>query len=353
MAESTETITLNASCHCKSNNFDIVVPKSALPLRSAICQCNTCRHSTGIPAPNSVSFPYSLNIKIPDVSNLTEYKTSPGMGRYFCGTCGAHMFTIEPDCWDVTNGVLDQTGDLLERLIVWTDDTGDGGYSVYLKERDGKEIKSYRTSTIEGQGKGLVTADIMEEYKAKSKAVLAKQMNETWQSDEKMRCRCHCGGVDFYITRPDPNIPAPEPKLAPTKYGKYRCTPCPCESCRKCSGYEIQTWCYVPPSNIFWNDGTLMKYTEGTLKSYDSTPGEVIREFCKVCGAKVFYRTPKRRGPDGVIDISIGLFEGDSRAEEWLTWASGTKFDAYSVDIKLFEGIRNGLAAWDKETQEI
>ncbi|KAF3912296.1 hypothetical protein AA313_de0204350 [Arthrobotrys entomopaga] len=261
------------------------------------------------------------------------------------------MLTIEPDCWDVTNGVLDQTGDILERLIIWTDDTGDGGISVYLKERDCKAIKSYRTSSVEGQGKGLVTDEMMEGYKAKSKAIFAKG-SETRQSDEKIRCHCHCGGVDFYITRPDPNAPAPEPKLAPID-GRYRCTPCPCESCRKCSGYEIQTWCYVPPTNLFWKDGSLMKFNEGTLKSYHSTPGDVIREFCRVCGAKVTFRTPARRGPDGVIDISVGLFEGDSRAEDWLTWISGTKFDAYSVDLKLFDGIRNGLAAWDKETQGV
>ncbi|EPS40059.1 hypothetical protein H072_6151 [Dactylellina haptotyla CBS 200.50] len=359
MADGSDTITLNARCHCKSNNFDIVVPKSALPLRSAICQCNSCRHSTGISAPNSVSFPYNLGIKKPDLSNLTEYKTSAGLPRYFCGTCGAHVCTIELDCWDVTTGIIDQAGDLLSRLNVWTDDTGDGGFSVYLTENNGKEVQSYRTSSLESSAsKGPVTAETIAEYKAKSKNIFAAESDELTESDEKMWCKCHCGGVDFYITRPNAKFPGPDPKhmdknsgLWWLAKGKYRCNPCPCESCRRCSGYEINPWCYVPKSNVFWKDGTPMQFNEGTLKSYESTPGKVVREFCRVCGAKVFYRAPERREPSGVIDVSVGLFEGNSRAEDWLKWEPDVGFEDDALDIELFRSINNGIVKWNKEAE--
>ncbi|KAK6524443.1 hypothetical protein TWF281_011351 [Arthrobotrys megalospora] len=358
--QSSTTITLTACCHCKSNQFTIEIPKSALPLRSALCQCNTCRHTTGNLTANAISFPYSLGVPKPDVSNLVEYKTSEHLPRYFCGTCGAHMCTIEPDCWDVTTGVVNQTGDLVERLNIWADDTGDGGFGAYFNEHKGTPIQNYRTSSLETNGGlGTVTEAAVNEYKAKSKAIAAAETSEFRESDEKLHCRCHCGGVDFYLTLPNPNFPGPDPKKLDRNNGfwwligtKYRASPCSCESCRRCSGYEINPWMYVPKSNLFWNDGKPMQFNEGTLKSYESTPGTVVREFCRVCGAKVFYRAPERREPSGVVDVAPGLFVGiDSRAEEWVKWEPDTGFEDDALDPEFVASINDGILRWNKEAE--
>ncbi|KAK6345881.1 hypothetical protein TWF730_010224 [Orbilia blumenaviensis] len=360
-APNSNTITLTARCHCKSNDFTIEIPKSALPLRSAICQCNTCRHTTGNLTANTVCFPYSLSIPKPDVSNLVEYKTSEQLRRYFCGTCGAHICTIEAESWDIMTGVIDKTGDLVERLNIWADDTGDGGIGVYFAEHKGKEVKNYRTSSLDSNGGiGVVTEDALKGYKEKSRAIAAAETGKFRTSDERLRCRCHCGGVDFYITLPNPEFPSPDPKHMDRNNGfwwlvgtKYRASPCSCESCRRCSGFEINPWMYAPKSNIFWHDGQPIQFTEGTLKSYESTPNTVIREFCRVCGAKVFYRAPKRREATGVVDIALGLFvDVDSRAEEWIKWEPDTGFEDDALDPEFVTSINNGLLKWNTEAKQ-
>ncbi|RVD84886.1 uncharacterized protein DFL_003223 [Arthrobotrys flagrans] len=359
-APNCNTITLTARCHCKSNHFTIEIPKSALPLRSAICQCNTCRHTTGNLAAGSISFPNSLGIPKPDVSNLVEYKTSEHLSRYFCGTCGAHICTIESDCWDAMTGIVDQTGDLLERLNIWADDTGDGGFGAFFTQHKGGKVKNYRTNGRKATGEiETVAEETIKEHMAKSKAIVATETNEFRESDEKLRCRCHCGGVDFYLTLPNPHTPGPDPNKLDRNDGfwwltgkKYRASICSCESCRRCSGFEINPWIYVPKANVLWKDGKLMQFNEGTLKSYESTPGAVIREFCMVCGAKVFYRAPKRREPSGVLDVASGLFVGvDSRVEEWFKWEPETGFEDDALDPEFVISINNGISKWNKEAE--
>ncbi|KAK6331633.1 hypothetical protein TWF718_002182 [Orbilia javanica] len=359
-ASDSNTVTLAARCHCKSNEFALEIPKSALPLRSAICQCNTCRHATGNLTAGFISFPYSLGVPKPDVSKLVEYKTSEHLSRYFCGTCGAHICTIEPDCWDITTGIVDKTGDLVERVNIWAEDTGDGGFGAYFTEHKGKAVKNYFTNGREVTGElGTVTEEITKTYKAKSQAIISAERNEFRESDEKLRCRCHCGGVDFFLTLPNPNNPGPDPNKLDKNNGfwwlgagmKYRASICSCESCRRCSGFEINPWIYAPKANIIWNDGKPMQFNEGTLKSYESTAGAVVREFCRVCGAKVFYRAPQRREPSGVLDVAPGLFVGvDSRAEEWLKWEPETGFEDDALDPEFVASINSGILAWNKET---
>ncbi|KAK6511172.1 hypothetical protein TWF481_000094 [Arthrobotrys musiformis] len=360
--ENSNTITLAARCHCKSNEFTIEIPKSALPLRSAHCQCNTCRHTTGNLAAGSISFPYSLGIPKPDLSGLVGYRTSEHLLRYFCGTCGAHICTVEPDSWDVATGIVSQTGDLVERLMLWADDTGDGGIGSYLTEHKGKKVNNYRTNGLEATGETeTVTEEKTKEYKSKSKAIAAAETDKFREPGEKLRCRCHCGGVDFYLTAPNPAVPGPDPKALHRNNGlwwltgtKYRASICSCESCRRCSGYEINHWIYAPKTNVVWNDGKPMQFNEGTLKSYESTPGAVVREFCGVCGAKVFYRAPQRREPSGVLDVAIGLFVGvDSRVEEWFKWEPETGFEDDALDPEFVTSINNGIVRWNKEAEGV
>lgn len=255
--------------------------------------------------------------------------------------------------------------------------TRDGGLSIYLPEIRGRAMddKSSWGSPGDDDGDDVVPL-------------------ETSTGDEDiLPARCHCGNVSFHVTRPDESSSAPcrgytdlmhpycstppaiaaNPedekwwlRLAPSAPSQLHSRPlaqqlppqvrdqnglerptrylagtCACRPCRLISGFEIQSWAFVPRSNIFFHvpsfysdtvstttattvipldfDGTLSR--RGILKSYQSSPG-VVREFCARCGATVFWR--EQRGAD-VVDVSAGLFDAaeGARAESWLEWWTG------------------------------
>jgi len=108
---------------------------------------------------------------------------------------------------------------------------------------------------------------------------------------EKLHCSCHCGGVQFDLTRP-----TEESRKVEAQYGKqrlsldrkrYAAIVCACNSCRQCSGYDLSPWAFVPVVNIEKLDGSEMDYNLGTLKAYESSEGKA-RYFCSKCGAAVF-----------------------------------------------------------------
>ncbi|GAB1312391.1 hypothetical protein MFIFM68171_02601 [Madurella fahalii] len=155
--------------------------------------------------------------------------------------------------------------------------------------------------------------------------------------------------------KPDPSMTTvPEPKY------KYLAGTCACASCRLTSGFEVQSWAFVPVRNIQLmmpypdvslnlkarNDPPLspqlpsdLSYdldvepkadpppttphhppalrldfasspTQSLLSSYSSSPG-VTREFCGGCGATCFWRSTER--PE-LVDLSAGLIGAPCRA---------------------------------------
>ncbi|EXK23644.1 hypothetical protein FOMG_19595, partial [Fusarium oxysporum f. sp. melonis 26406] len=74
---------------------------------------------------------------------------------------------------------------------------------------------------------------------------------------------------------------------------KYLAGTCACESCRLASGFEIQTWAFIPRANIsiVAPDSSRTEVPldfeslpTGALRSYQSSQG-VVRHFCGGCGA--------------------------------------------------------------------
>jgi hypothetical protein len=57
------------------------------------------------------------------------------------------------------------------------------------------------------------------------------------------------------------------------------------------------------------------------MQRFESSPG-VYREFCKSCGATVFWHCDER---PGVVDVSVGLLKSPTgaRAEDLLEWETG------------------------------
>ncbi|KAK7420225.1 hypothetical protein QQX98_002880 [Neonectria punicea] len=190
--------------------------------------------------------------------------------------------------------------------------------------------------------------DHFEEQKAKTHALQSNKL-----TNESLDASCACGNVRFHITRPNEDSRGPRrnfPDLMfpdktteehvkqnsaddkwwiPNNGSKYLAGTCACRSCRFISGFEVQTWAFVPRNNIFFHvPGTnnteavvpldFETLPAGILKSYSSSPN-VLREFCGTCGATVFWHEKSR---SDVIDVSIGLLRAPdgARAESWLEW---------------------------------
>ncbi|KAI2781357.1 hypothetical protein F4815DRAFT_94531 [Daldinia loculata] len=380
------------SCLCGAAKQTVVLrtnESTSGPLGVDLCHCYDCRHSSGLLCVSyaPIQVPPSLNdlVAYPDESAQPS-ATTPR--RYFCGTCGCHVFRNSAvsgeksdQSWEVATGTIiervgadnelaevdDEKEDPLLRYTrhINTDSTKDGGLSPFIKLVEGTESpkKSQITDDRGGDSK-----DILEAH-------------------------CHCKTVRFYITRPDASsrlpwsgfsdliVPAatspreardnprdekwwlrPQSKDNPD-LTRYMAGTCACRSCRLGAGFEIQTWAFVPRSNIFFLppaspssslspspsssdalplDFPTLQQTYSPLRTYESSPG-VFREFCPRCGASVFWHDRWR--PD-LIDVSVGLLGADegARAESWLDWWRGRV--SFQEDAE--NGRVGGAARWGR-----
>lgn len=309
---------------------------------------------------------------------LVAYRSTQYFERLFCGTCGCHVFWREQApkedvAWAVATGVIeglvDRSGDgdrsKEDNGGLWEPQyarhinvlgTRDGGLSSYLPEIRGRQ---------------------MDDRSLWGEPALAVGTDDGTRNEDALPASCHCGNVSFHVTRPDQSsgvpkrgysdlihpfcstpaeivanpedekwwLRAPRPGIAPPRSQtqdsstptRYLAGTCACRSCRLISGFEVQSWAFVPRGNIFWHmslpdthhSETAQIITPldfktlppGILKSYHSSPG-VVREFCANCGATVFWRDDE--GAE-VVDVSAGLFDAieGTRAEDWLEWWTG------------------------------
>ncbi|KAL2072105.1 hypothetical protein VTL71DRAFT_11448 [Oculimacula yallundae] len=364
------TTTITSTCACRSFNMTITYPNTDLPIDRALCLCNNCRKVSGSCGWSSVSVPPNQKI---DPSNFktTGYESSPGVTRHFCSTCGAHAFTLVErggysiclsitGLWDRTEGLINWTG------CKWVENTLDGGVSVWLKDikrADGttEELKRWaRYDNVDPQ------------FVPEGSFLALPKKEQLPAQDEKLKAECLCGGVKFYITRPNEDskkvlspfpelmVPSHSPTFANPQHEtwwlqesntKYLAGVCACTSCRLNSGAEIQPWAFVPKCNIFQEDGTPIDFTMGTLKNYVSSDG-VQREFCGTCGATAFWRCEER--PD-LIDVSVGLLDPKegARAENWLYWRTNkVSYGELAVSKDLVASLADGLKRWELEEEK-
>lgn len=325
-----------------------------------LCHSHAYRHVTGLLCTSYLPISPPLQSS---VAGLVAYSPAPHSTLYFCATCGCHVFLCadhgssspsrdretQENQWAVATGTIVgspepekakpglSSGELIPEWK-WIHDrvpeTLDGGISIWINGLSSSE----GPSGARPAPRPFVTSDA-------ANAILPAS--------------CHCGTVRFHITRPDatsvlPKSPYPDLMLpyrrsdpsivknpSDVKWWlrgpdgtKYLAGTCACRSCRLASGFEIQTWAFIPRSNIFIHppasssEGTaeaqkldFETVPPATLKSYESSPG-VAREFCPRCGATVFWHNTER--PE-LIDVSVGLLEAPegARAESWLQWWTG------------------------------
>ena len=253
----------------------------------------------------------------------------------------------------------------------WVADTLDGGISVWLKD------------TSEADGTKRVLSSWVREDGAGGKSVPSvpcsispPKQEQDGEAESVLKAQCHCGGVKFYITKPNAaskRVQSPFPDLmVPYCTGassanagsetwwlrdngtKYLAGTCMCQSCRLASGMEIQPWAFIPKCNIFQEDGQKIEYGIGTLKTFDREEGKGIwREFCARCGATVFWHCEER--PE-LVDVSIGLLDPEegARVEGWLDWwTERVSFGEMAVSESLVQALEAGLKDWGKVNREV
>ncbi|KAJ8129885.1 hypothetical protein O1611_g3743 [Lasiodiplodia mahajangana] len=416
---------LSISCHCGAAK-QIVHLRDKLPNTPQdidLCHCYACRHNTGLLC---VSY---AGIERPDsIQGLVEYRsTTKTITRFFCATCGCHVFwrreitlgdssnaeigddVSQGDWWAVATGVIEgseeESGENDSEVPIRyakhinTAGTKDGGLSPFIQ-------------SIEGSRE----VEVAEALGASLSSILTPTKTKESSEGEVLNAFCHCKTVRFHITRPNaasklprsnfadlivpyktgsPQIQNPEddkwwlrPGLDSAVKGskslpgeelgprRYLAGTCACRSCRLISGFEIQTWAFVPRANIFFH---LDKTTSGAseeanivpldfealppniLRSYESREG-VRREFCSHCGATVFWRDRWR--PE-LIDVSVGLLDAaeGARADTWLDWWTGRVSFAEDAGlgktgetarraICLIDSLEEGLKRWGEERQK-
>lgn len=317
-----------------------------------LCHCHSCRAVTGL----LCSSYYLIQHEPSALEGLQEYQESTYVSRFFCRTCGAHVFArLDPSGqYLVASGVLvaNDTPPVHSVEHWQVKDTRDGGLSTFLpgwpSVDRGCRLKAL-SAQLHDTGAGSYEHPDPIERPA--------------DSHSHLQARCHCGGIEFYITRPDASssqASSPWPDLlVPYHSGssgspddvkwwlrdgntKYLAGACACTSCRLASGFPIQSWAFVPKSNIFNADHSLLVFGRKPMRQYNSSPG-VYREFCGDCGATVFWHNAER---PALIDVSVGLLRGDgTRAETWLEWAtSRVSFSEMAVQKDLVHLLERGLA---------
>lgn len=360
----TEYKTIEARCHCEGARVVVKVPRASLPLKMGICHCETCRRVTGFMAYTFIDLPKDHQI-VQVTGPVEKYRTSEHLERGFCTKCGATLYEDTDDLVGRNRGIMpaaltefDGVVDPVPAYHAFVSDTKDGGLRDWLRTYPSFEITRFQSAEIPPNK--LYNADA---YKRLDDSDYAGQQ-------DKVKCACHCGGVTFWITRPnrdsfDPVKAAGRPDAVrgdrfemPPEMGtwfadanshRYRAILCGCNFCRQCSGQSMTAWAFVPLSNIVDAAGKPVNIYDGsslpTLRRYNSSR-KCFHDFCATCGANVFWRDETVR--PGVYDVSVGLLQAPSgvRAHEWIDWIPHTCHEDSAQNPKLFDDINAGLRAW-------
>lgn len=328
---STATRTFHATCHCRASALSFTVPTSSLPLPVHFCHCSICRRSTGALCTAGAVIPEPVI----QLSTLTAYKSSAYLTRWFCSTCGAHLVgTIQlgnTEKWFVSAPSVDAEEDVWDFAgHVFVGSTGDGGLATLLQNIGGKELGLWETWS----GKSAPW-HAPERTGETSKAVTGAG------GDHLLHARCHCGGIEFYVSRPtgDETFTDVDENYVRKHRDKWLAIHDVCTSCRLTISTWVISWFFPSRDHITLADGSPYPADGifGTAKAYSSSPG-VDRTFCGKCGAAASYVCGDR---PHVVDIPAGLLDvGDVRVEDWLEWRT---YKLAWEDDAVWKSVRDAL----------
>ncbi len=284
-----------------------------------------------------------------------------------CQTHGDHVWSVSSGVIDSLDGGEPGTDLSLEKIVQheFVGDTKDGGLAICLEQIDGQPVPFF----LEGPDGPKHNGTVQELLKRLREDHFVDQTDDgglnhlASEVEDELRAACHCGGVDFVVTRPNAasrQCSSPWPDLIVPYHStssenskdvkwwirekgtKYLAGTCACRSCRLGSGSPIQAWAFIPKAKILQRDGSPLDYNMGTLKQIESSEG-CYRNFCDRCGANVFWHCLER--PD-LVDVSVGILRAPegSRASTWLDWwTERVSFSEHALDAKLIDQLGKGL----------
>lgn len=358
---------IRITCLCGKVSPTVQVGDAA-PQQIGLCHCFVCRHATGqlyssyyaMPDGNDMagvisdSALASFDLGTAHEAALQDEEASTpavihrGCRVYFCATCGCHVLR--------TSTATDRDAARLEvatgTITLLDVEDGDGGISLPAATFG---PHSHVESTLDGGVARFMGHMPVNPQPVPARiAVYGSSPEKGAAGEDAIAASCLCAGVQFRITAPsagsrtptsgysdmiipfhsqDPRIRNPDDEKWWLRRGgtRYMAGLCACRSCRLTSGFELQSWAFVPRINIEHRTSTVIEGEDswemldfetvratGTLRSYESSPG-VLREFCGRCGATAFWHDKWR--PE-LIDVSVGLLKSSSgaRAESMLEW---------------------------------
>ncbi|PYH43411.1 GFA family protein [Aspergillus saccharolyticus JOP 1030-1] len=315
-----------------------------------LCHCTACRTTTGMLC--SIYCP--LQGRPHKLDSLREYQQPKDIIRFFCKICGAHafVFSIPLDQYFVAAGLLvdEPSPSRTQSVRHWqASETHDGGLTSFLPgdsaiTRSKCWLRAYP-------------------YDNGNYSEVKTNIRRLPHDSIELRCRCHCAGIEFYITRPDASstqATSPWPDLLVPYHvhssenatdvkwwlrnanTKYLAGTCACPSCRLASGCPIQPWAFIPKANLLDSYRAPLTVGAGTMQRFESSPG-VYREFCNRCGASIFWHSDER---PLLVDVSVGLLQASegSLARQWLEWTtSRVSFAEMALDKNLIRRLQMGL----------
>ncbi|KIW77318.1 hypothetical protein Z517_09764 [Fonsecaea pedrosoi CBS 271.37] len=335
-------VQLKIECHCHLTSFSLAIPSTELPLKSALCHCSACRHTTGQLFATWAVIPAELPGDVLSGGNLVKYASSPTCQRWFCKRCGASVVNVDenggrgPAEWEVGTGVLsfDDPGGLegkLNRVQLWVEDVkGDGGAVGWINQ-----------GGLEGMDR-LWTGRDSETVSDGAVGDLMLRKVEARDDSQRLVAQCRCKNVGFEISRPPGDYNAGT--------GRFEASLDACTSCRTVTGFEITCWATVPKSLITAKADLDSLLDDRARLGHYKTSSDVSRYFCARCGATAFYY---KHGLD-TIDVALGLLEpeveGAVRVESWLEWQKYPKSVAYpedAVDKAFVRKLAEGMKHWE------
>jgi hypothetical protein len=350
------TVELTAECLCKANKFTAQIQRAELPLRTAYCHCDSCRHVTGAMHTSEIPW-HGDGAAIHSAVTLRRYAFSQRLGLLFCPTCGTPMFfetrgegSAAPK-YGVLTGVLANID--VKSLFKITDhlfvgDTLDGGATPWLCDTNGDDVERPRLWHGHRDRSELLEQPPVANSDATALAPSTGDKDNVNKDDkDEIPIRCKCGGVDLVLRRPIADyatkarseLPWVVDPVSNKSLGGFDA----CDSCRLSSGTDVFNWTFClmqhlsfptsgnttfPQSTIELRKAVAARGSNrdsrwGTLTFYESSP-DVQRYFCGRCSATVFYAADDR--PE-MADLAIGLLwsKHGARVEELVSWDFGGK----------------------------
>ena len=340
-----ETKTLEARCFCGSIHIALDVPVEQLPLSAYLCYCSLCRYSTGAPAVFHFSPQKGVLPRFIAPSSekaLTTYKVGKECTYDFCATCGCHIAAVGLDRgdWTPSTSIF---ADQRPEVFRFT-------HQFFTKSAPGSAMPSMLSHVGEHEMKIWNPPD--DDPRAKVFVPVAEVGPD---GQERLLGQCHCGGISFTFGRPSQKVledPFMSKYVSPRDKTKWLATYDICDDCRLVDGTHVIGWTFVPL--VLFNPPIKPDLKIGSAKTFASSEG-VLRSFCGICGATVFYLSKRRQPSEGqsVVAIATGILRcpDGTMGENWFAWSSRLVFDNSGIRFNSDFGgtLRDGMKSWAME----